>query len=183
MLDNEIATQETTTAIEATDREKTDKYVALVEPRLQDILKWKSEGMNDYSIAEKLGIHYNTLTKYKAAQHELSDLYIQAQDKRNCLVVNAVFKRAIGYDYEETTTEADKLTKTVTKHVPGDVNAQKFHLINRDSEHWQPENRIENSHIIINNFQLPQLEADLAQIAEKRKALELQLGVGFEHIE
>jgi len=171
---------ETTKAVRAVEVAKTNKYITLVEPRLQDILQWLKQGMNEYSIAEKLGICNDTWIEYRGKYPVLSKLYTQAQDSRNCLVVNAVLKRSLGYDYDETTTDRGEVTKTVTKHVPGDVNAQKFYLINRDPANWQPENRLESSNITINNYQLPELETKRQQILAEIQRLELNAAIDVE---
>ena len=172
------------------------KYSTHVEPRLAEVEEWIKEGLTDYCIADNLGISYISLIRYKKEFDNLVSVYTRAQVKQVQKVVNSTFKRANGYDYEEKTVEAFpikdengivtdyelKPTKVITKHVPGDVNAQKFYLINRDPENWHPDNRVETGSIVINNFQLPQLEQDLAQIAEKRKALEALLHTDYEVI-
>ena len=159
------------------------KYETHVKPRLQEIESWIKEGLTDYCIADNLGIAVSTLYDYKANIVELSEVYTRARTKQVQKVVNATFQRAIGYDYEETTHEGDKLTKVVAKHVPGDVNAQRFYLTNRDPEHWQPENRIEQGNITINNFQLEDWQAKRQQILEEIQRLELQAAKELEPVE
>ena len=137
----DIAIKKPTTAIEADRVGRPCKYSTHVEPRLIEIEAWIREGLTDYCIADNLGIHIATLCEYKNRYSELSETYTRARVRTVQKVTNAIFKRATGYDYEEVTREDGKPTKVVTKHVPGDVNAQKFYNINRDPEHWQPENR------------------------------------------
>lgn len=58
---------------------------------------------------------------------------------------NALLKRALGYDYEETTTDIQETTdgqqrkhiRKVKKHVPGDVLAMMYWLKNRRPDKWR----------------------------------------------
>lgn len=59
---------------------------------------------------------------------------------------NALYKRAIGYSYEETTWEFGikedgkfglVLTKVVVKEIAGDVTAQIYWLKNRKRDTWK----------------------------------------------
>lgn len=68
-------------------------------------------------------------------------------------VENSLFQRARGYSYVESTVEVSetdkgtrKVCKKITKHVAGDVAAQKFFLTNRHSGQWKDrtENKVEH---------------------------------------
>ena len=52
-------------------------------------------------------------------------------------VENALFRRAIGYEYDEVTYECGVETKRVRKHVVGDVTAQIYWLKNRRPDLWR----------------------------------------------
>jgi hypothetical protein len=71
---------------------------------------------------------------------------------------------------------------TETIFVPPDVNAADLYLRNNDPEYKQAK-QVESGQTINVNFQLPQIEQELQQIADQRKALEMQLGVDFKRIE
>ena len=68
----------------------------------------------------------------------------------NVKVDNALLKRALGYEYEETTktmsieqgTPVVKEVKVVTKQVIPDVGAQAFWLKNRDPRNWKDKHDI-----------------------------------------
>lgn len=53
---------------------------------------------------------------------------------------NALFKRAVGYEYEEVREETKNgvIIKRIvtTKHIPGDTTAQIFWLKNRKPDYW-----------------------------------------------
>jgi hypothetical protein len=153
--------------------------------RLKEIYEWVKDGMTDYSIADNLGICHETLIKYKGECLELSSLYTRALHERNRLVMNKMFQKATG---EKVSLIKQKLDKEGFEHdlmeeqyIPPDVNAADLFLRNNDPDYKGPKS-VESGSIVINNFQLPQLEADLAQIAEKRKALEALLHTDYEVI-
>lgn len=60
-------------------------------------------------------------------------------------VENALFKNAMGYDYEETITEIEDLgngkqkkhVRKIKKHKPPDTTAQIFWLKNRRPDRWR----------------------------------------------
>ena len=91
---------------------------------------------------------YNWKTKYVDIFNSLK----KGKEVVDIQVENALFKRAIGYSYTETTKERVaeydtetgealgshmETTKEVTKEVAGDVTAQIFWLKNRKPEAWR----------------------------------------------
>lgn len=96
-------------------------------------------------------------------------------------VENALLKRALGYDYEEKTTEVEEVPtgkydevgnpimkmkrhiKTVTRHVPGDPAAQIFWLKNRKPDRWRDKPEIPVSAEAIERLDavLNKIEGDL----------------------
>lgn len=90
---------------------------------------------------------------------------------------NALLKRALGYDYEEKTTEIEEVPsgkvdalgqpimktkrhiKTVTRHVPGDPAAQIFWLKNRKPDRWR-----DKPEVPISNEAMERLDEVLAKI-------------------
>lgn len=161
------------------------KYESHVKPRLNEIETWIREGLTDYCIADNLGIAHYTLIRYREQFNELSEVYTRAQVKQVQKVVNAVFKRALGYDYEEQVLENFDVkdekgniigqelrpTKVITKHVPGDVNAQRFYLVNRDPENWRPEKMVEINNNINNNISLEEARRKAEQLLAEREKL------------
>ena len=117
------------------------KYETIVEPNLILIERWKRNGASEEEIAKKLGIAYSTFNVYKAEKSELSEVLKKGQEIVDTEVENALLKRALGYDFEETTQELKEgkmvVTKVVRKHVSGDIGAQAFWLKNRASDRWR----------------------------------------------
>lgn len=89
-------------------------------------------------------IHIATLCDWKNRFSEFSDALKRGFAPVDNEVESALLRRALGYDYEETTTEihetADgqrKHIKKVTRHVQPDVTAQIFWLKNRRPDLWR----------------------------------------------
>jgi hypothetical protein len=64
------------------------------------------------------------------------------------IVENKLYQRAIGYNYEETSTEKDGdrvKTKKTIKEMPPDVTAQIFWLKNRLPAKWRDKQEIDNN--------------------------------------
>lgn len=60
-------------------------------------------------------------------------------------IVESLKTRARGYEYEEVTIDEIRGKKTVTKHVPADVNAIKYYLNNTDKLHWAEKRVVEST--------------------------------------
>ncbi len=166
---------------EEEEPERRTKYNTLLKPRFKEVVQWIAEGCNDYSIAEKIGVHYNTLSRWKGEYKEFADLYARAQDARNCLTMNSAFKRANGIKVvlKKQKVLADGSVKDYLEeqyHAP-DVNAMDLYFRNNMPGYIGPKS-VEITNNTTNNFQLPELEQELQQLAEKRKSLEMQLNQG-----
>ncbi len=62
------------------------------------------EGMIDVEIAAKLGINKDTLYKYQKKYPEFLESIKKGKAPVDFMVENALLKRALGYEYVETTT-------------------------------------------------------------------------------
>lgn len=77
---------------------------------------------------------------------------------------NALYKRALGYDYEVIRTEhregaPDKVI-TTTRHVVGDTTAQIFWLKNRKPEKWKTKDNIEVEQYKETHIYIPELDPE-----------------------
>lgn len=123
------------------------KYETHVLPRFDELKNWTHSGMIEVDMAKKLGISEATFSNYKNKYPELTNLLSEAKIIPDQQVEDSLFKRAIGYSYEEVTNEAMlnpqtmkyelEVTKVVTKHVAPDVTAQIFWLKNRRPDKWR----------------------------------------------
>ena len=102
---------------------------------------WARDGLIDKQIADKIGISATTLYNWRNKYPEINKALTGGKDIADAKVENALFKRALGYTYEETRREGvkggpAKITIT-TKTVPPDVTAQIFWLSNRKPDKWR----------------------------------------------
>ncbi len=135
---------------------------------LKTIEEWALQGLTEAEIAELLGIGYSTFRKIKGQNVALLALLKHcAMVKRNTLktqveqIERSLFERAKGYDYETTDYikvkqtgyddkgkkwEKEELQQVNKKiHVPADVQAAKFFLINAAKKKWQDNpHKVEN---------------------------------------
>lgn len=102
---------------------------------------WARDGLNDEQIAQNIGINPATLYKWIDRYGKIGEAIRKGKAPVDFQVENALLKRALGYDWEETTTEVygdgKKHVKKVTRHVPPDVGAMAFWLKNRKPRKWR----------------------------------------------
>lgn len=113
---------------------------------------WARNGLTDEQIAANMGVTRATLYNWKTKYVDVFNALKKGKEVVDIQVENALFKRAIGYSYTETTKERVaeydtetgealgshmETTKEVTKEIAGDVTAQIFWLKNRKPEAWR----------------------------------------------
>lgn len=110
---------------------------------------WARDGLTDEQIALKMGINVATLYRYKQSYCEICDALKKGKEIVDIQVENALFKRAMGYEYEETKiiiSEKDgRRVETVKKQMPPDTTAQIFWLKNRKPEKWRDRVEVQNN--------------------------------------
>lgn len=124
-----------------------DRKWIKIKDRITEIEAWYRDGATDEIVAAKLEISRPTLYKYRKLHKELDKAMKRGKDATDITVENALYKRAIGYRYKETTKELCKdpetgkmklvVTKEVVKEIPPEVQAQTFWLKNRKKETWK----------------------------------------------
>lgn len=120
------------------------KYYTHVKPRLKEISKLAEHGATNVQICNLLGISEAVLYVYQEKYIELKEAVTRVKAEANSIVESALFKRACGYDYEESdehsqvTTTATGSKKTITrkKHIPPDTAAATMWLKNRNRKEW-----------------------------------------------
>lgn len=124
------------------------KYQEWLTPEgLLKIEGWARDGLTDKQIAHNIGIKTATLYDWKNKFPEFSDALKRGKEVVDIMVENALLKRALGYEYTETTKEPVKdletgkfelkVTKEVKKQVVPDTTAQIFWLKNRRPDKWR----------------------------------------------
>ena len=107
--------------------------------------------MTEPQIAQNMGIAMSTLTEWKNRFPAIAATIKKGKEPVDIQVENALLRRALGYDYEETITEVEELgngktkkhVRKVTRHVPPDTTAQIFWLKNRKPKQWR--DKMENT--------------------------------------
>lgn len=102
-------------------------------------------GLSDADIAKNLGISLDAYYRYQKQFPEFYEAIKRGKRPANIIVENALYKRCVGFEYDEVTQEIGKdekgkqviRKKTVKKHVVPDVNAIRFWLTNREPELWK----------------------------------------------
>jgi len=125
-----------------------------VKNKLVLVEGWARDGLTNEQIATNLGIGKTTFYKLVKEHSELSELLKKGKEVIDYEVENALLKRALGYEYVETTRERtwnkDKeiyetiVTKRVTKQVAPDTIAQIYWLNNRKPKQWRNKVDIED---------------------------------------
>ena len=114
-----------------------DRYNSHVEPYLQDIGRWKAQGLTEEQIAEHLQISYSSLQSYKKSHDELKNI-LMFGDREVCKkIYNTVLEQALGYYKEEIKTRKDGddnivFTETIKKYISPDYRYLVLYLINHD---------------------------------------------------
>lgn len=112
---------------------------------LTTIEGWCREGLTDQDISDKIGINVSTLYQWENDHPEIREAIKKGKAPVDIKVENALLKRALGYDFEEITTEIQELPgggqrkhiRKVTKHVPPETAAGIFWLKNRRPDKWR----------------------------------------------
>lgn len=108
---------------------------------------WARDGLTDEQIAKNMGISRSTLNEWAKKYPDISDTLKKTKDIADREVENALFKRAVGYEYDEIKEkyECGVLTeRTVTKKmVVPDTTAQIFWLKNRKPSVWRDKAQVD----------------------------------------
>lgn len=124
-------------------------YVSRVRPYLKIIKGWYQDGLIDEDVMRRLGISSNMFYQYKARYEEFAEACAIGKEFVDYDVQNALLRRALGYEYEETKTitskdGSQKIEKT-KKHIPPDTVACIFWLKNRQRDKWRDRQELEHS--------------------------------------
>lgn len=102
---------------------------------------WARNGLSYDQIAHNMGITMKTLLIWRKTYPQIDAAVKKGREVVDLEVENALLKRALGYDYVETTVENSvkdgRKEKVVTRHVSPDVGACCFWLKNRLADRWR----------------------------------------------
>lgn len=133
------------------------KYESWLEPDGLTLLEgWARDGLTDEQIACNVGIGVRTLYEWKEKYPQILQALKKGKEVVDYQVENALLKRALGYEYQETRVEkSDDGTKIIQtlKHIPADTTAQIFWLKNRRPDKWRDKPKEEQSGHIVEGMQ------------------------------
>lgn len=128
------------------------KYETHIQPYLDKVEEWAKQGVDQNEMAKKLHIASSTFHKYLSMGRngderytDFAERFARACEEPDDNVEAALYKRACGFEYDETTWE-EKLTrdgivvevkKVVRKTVPPDPTSAMFWLTNRRPLVWK----------------------------------------------
>lgn len=133
----------TTAAETKKEKKKTgspSQYANKVKPYLSDIERYVRCGVTEGQICQYYNVGKTQWAQYKKDNPELNETLLKAKTALGVDLVNKSYDVAMGYDYEETTTQEYKDkngnitgTKTTTykRHAKADAGMLQFLLINR----------------------------------------------------
>lgn len=121
----------------------------LTEEGLLKIEGWARDGLTDKQVAHNMNIAESTLHEWKKKYSVLSESLKRGKEVVDRQVENALLKRALGYEFKETTRELTedgmRVTKVITKQQAPDTTAQIFWLKNRKPDEWRDKKETEVS--------------------------------------
>lgn len=127
----------------------------LTQDGLLRIEGWARDGLTNDQIAHNIGVSGRTFAEWVSRFSSLSSSLKKGKAPVDIEVENALLKRALGYEYEEVTTEIEEVPtgktdedgkpiikqkkhiRKTTKMVLPDVTAQIFWLKNRKPDQWR----------------------------------------------
>lgn len=119
----------------------------LTEESLIVIEGWARQGLTDEQIAKNMGIRRSTFYEWLKKFPDISVALKKGKAPVDFEVENALLKRALGFEYEETETiieEVDgkqkKRIKKIKKVALPETSAAIFWLKNRKTEQWRSVN-------------------------------------------
>lgn len=106
---------------------------------------WARDGLTDEQIAKNIGIAVRTYYEWQERFPQFRQAIKKGKAPVDIEVENALLKRALGYEYEETITEIEEVAegrqkkhiRRIRKHMPPDVGAIVFWLKNRKPGKWR----------------------------------------------
>lgn len=135
---------------------------------------WARDGLTLEQIAHNCGCSRETLNEWKKRFPSISDALKKGREVVDYEVENALLKRALGYEYQETRVEVNekdgrKVIET-TKQMPPDTGAAVFWLKNKRRDRWRdrwPDAPAERDEVQTGCVLLPEAETGAADAPDE----------------
>ncbi len=136
-----MARKKTQTPVKPDGRSKRGKYQEWIEGEgLTKIAAWSRNGLTQEDIAHNIGCSLSTFKEWIKKYPALSATMKITREVADIRVENALYKRAVGYEYEEVVKEEGPkgvTVRTIKKHIPPSEVAAFFWLKNRKPDVWR----------------------------------------------
>lgn len=106
------------------------------------IIQLHSEGRTDKQVAEIIGVHENTVIRWRKEKDFFRWSSKEAKMLADEMVEASLFKKATGFNYYEEQATKDGVQALQKYHAP-DTKAQIFWLKNRRSDEWKDKIEVE----------------------------------------
>lgn len=113
---------------------------------------WAKTGLSDEQIAANIGITTTTFYDWKKKYADFSEALKKGKEVSDFEVENALFKSAIGYEYEERKEVQEvvdgvmrKKVEITRKQVPPNATSAIFWLKNRKPDEWRDVKQIDGN--------------------------------------
>lgn len=126
-------------------------------------------GLNDRQISHSLAVTPQTLGYHKH-DPDFFEPFKEARKKADTRVIESLYQRCLGYTFPEEKLflygkTGEVLREVVMTHIPPDIRAIRFWLVNRHSEEWKPDvgihvNNTNTSAVQISNVVKPEEVTD-----------------------
>ena len=116
-------------------------------------------GATDKQIADAFDVNVDTVYDWRKKHPQFSESLRLSKIIADGKVARALYKRALGFEYDETTLEDGVKTKVVKKQVAPDTGAITLWLKNRQKELWRDKQVVEFENM--SDEQLDKVIADL----------------------
>lgn len=106
-------------------------------------------GYTDKQLADFFNVNESTITRWKTKYPEFCTSIKKGKEFADIEVVESLYKRALGIEYEEVELKTDgkaKSKRVVKKFIPPDTTAQIFWLKNRQPQKWRDKQIPEQEH-------------------------------------
>lgn len=128
----------------------------LTADRLEQLTEWAALGLTDIDIAKNIGIGISTYYRWQDKEESIRQAIQEGKRSSDNRVENALYQRALGYDYWEEVESLDsngemRLVRRVKKHVPADTTSMIFWLKNRQPETWRDVKKIDSDITVQSN--------------------------------
>lgn len=105
------------------------------------ISSWRQEGASIKDIYEKIGVDVRTFRSWRQKCPDLEEALVVGKEITNARVIDALYKRAVGFYYDEEQYDLVEgemmLTRRYRRYCPPDTKAILSWLFNRYPQEWR----------------------------------------------